>query len=96
VLQLAQGADLLIHDAHFATMEERNKYADWGHSTWYEAAQVALEAKVKNLALFHYGPDLTDRDVTQILGKTRQMFPRTLLAKEGLEIALPLEDKLPD
>lgn len=96
VLKLAQGADLLIHDSHFATIEERNKYADWGHSTWYEAAQVALEAQVKNLALFHYGPDLTDRDVAQILVKTRQVFPRTLLAKEGLEIALPLGDKLPD
>ena len=59
-LKLAQGADLLIHDAHFGTMEERDKYADWGHSIWYEAAQVALEAGVKNLGLFHYGPDLTD------------------------------------
>lgn len=96
VLELAHGADLLIHDAHFATMEERDKYADWGHSTWYEAAQVALEARVKNLALFHYGPDMTDDDVIQILGKTRQIFPRTLLAKEGLEITLPLGDKLPD
>lgn len=96
VLRLAQGADLLIHDAHFATMAERDKYADWGHSTWYEAAQVALEANVKNLALFHYGPDLTDEMVFQILGKTRQIFPRTLLAKEGSEIVLPLGINLPD
>ena len=96
VLRLAQGADLLIHDAHFATMAERDKYADWGHSTWYEAAQVALEANVKNLALFHYGPDLTDQMVFQILGKTRQIFPRTLLAKEGSEIVLPLGINLPD
>ncbi len=96
VLKLAQGADLLIHDAHFATLAERDKYRDWGHSTWYEAAQVALEAKVKNLALFHYGPDMTDQDVAEILVKTRQVFPRTLLAKEGLEIALPLRNTLPD
>jgi hypothetical protein len=55
-----------------------------------------LEARVKNLALFHYGPDLTDQDVAGILVKTRQVFPRTLLAKEGLEIALPLGNILPD
>jgi phosphoribosyl 1,2-cyclic phosphodiesterase len=90
VLKLAYGADLLIHDAHFATTEECEKYADWGHSTWHEATQVALEANVKNLALFHYGPDLTDDDVADILVKSRKIFPRTLLAKEGLEITLPL------
>lgn len=96
VLKLAHGADLLIHDAHFATMEERDRFADWGHSTWYEAAQVALEANVKTLALFHYGPDLTDETIMQIGEKTRQIFPRTLLAKEGLVLTLPLGEELPD
>lgn len=96
VLKLAQGADLLVHDAHFATLAERDKYPDWGHSTWYEAAQVAIEAGVRNLGLFHYGPDLTDDEVANILIKTRQMFPRTLLTKEGLEINLPLNEGLPE
>lgn len=90
VLRLAQGADLLVHDTHFVSMEERNKFSDWGHSCWLEAAQVAIEARVKALSLFHYAPDLTDAQVAQILQQTRAIFPHTVMAREGLELQLPL------
>ncbi len=96
VLKLAQGADLLVHDAHFGTTEERNKFSHWGHSTWEEAAQVAIEAGVRSLALFHYSPELTDPDVENILLQTREIFPRTILAREGLELDLPLDKNFPD
>mgnify|MGYP001794417163 CR=1 FL=1 len=96
VLRLAQGADLLVHDAHFASMEERNMFSDWGHSAWQEATEVALEAQVKCLALFHFSPNLNDDQVEAILKKSRQIFPRTILAREGLELNLPLGDVLPD
>ena len=90
VLKLAEGADVMVHDTHFPTMEERNKFSDWGHSCWEEAVQVAIEARVKCLALFHYAPDLTDDEADQILIKARRVFPNTILAKEGLELNLPL------
>lgn len=96
VLKLARGADILVHDAHFATMAERNKFADWGHSCWLEAAQVAVEANVGCLALFHYSPDLTDDDLSNILLQAREIFPRTILTREGMELNLPLELPLPD
>lgn len=90
VLQLAQDADLLVHDTHFASMGERNKFSDWGHSCWLEAAQLAIEARVKSLSLFHYAPDMTDDEVTNILHQTRAFFPQTIMAREGLELTLPL------
>ena len=90
VLKLAEGADLLVHDAHFPTMAERNQFSDWGHSCWEEAVQVAIEARVKTLALFHYAPDLTDEQAEQILYEARRQFPNTILAREGAEIELPL------
>lgn len=96
VLRLAQGADLFVHDSHFATLEECRRYADWGHSTWLEAAQIAIEAKVKTLGLFHFSPDLDDNAVDDILGKARQLFPRTLAAREGMSLELPLDGYLPD
>ncbi len=96
VLKLAQGADVLIHDAHFASTEERDRFSDWGHSCWLEAAQVAIEAGVKTLVLFHYSPDLTDDEVVDILHKARRVFPRTILAREGLELKLPMGADLPD
>ncbi|MFO7537362.1 MAG: MBL fold metallo-hydrolase [Chloroflexota bacterium] len=96
VLNLARNADLLLHDAHFATMNERNKFTSWGHSCWLEAAQVALEANVKSLVLSHYSPDLTDDELELILQEARKIFPRTFLAREGLTIELPLGENLPD
>jgi len=95
VLNLARGVDLLIHDSHFGTTAERVKFSHWGHSTWLEAAQVAVEAGVGCLALFHYSPELTDDQVEQILGQAREIFPRTVLAREGLELTLPLDHDLP-
>lgn len=91
VLKLARGADLLVHDAHFGTKAERKRFAHWGHSTWEEAAQVAVEAGVGCLALFHYSPDLDDDSVEYILGRAREIFPRTILAREGLEVNLPFD-----
>jgi phosphoribosyl 1,2-cyclic phosphodiesterase len=95
VLNLARGADLLLHDAHFGSMKERNSFPTWGHSCWLEAAQAAVEANVKCLVLSHYSPDLTDDEVEEILYKARKIFPRTILAKEGLAVQLPLHT-LPD
>jgi phosphoribosyl 1,2-cyclic phosphodiesterase len=95
VLELAQNADLLVHDAQF-TVEERRKFPDYGHSSWLEAAQVAQEANVGCLALFHYDPNASDDYMESILEQTRAIFPRTILAREGLELYLPLaEDELP-
>lgn len=94
VLRLAKDADLLVHDAQYS-LEQRNLYPDYGHSSWLEAAQVAIEANAKYLALFHYDPNASDDYMEAILARTREVFPRTILSREGLVLNLPLtEDKL--
>lgn len=89
VLRLAQNADLLIHDGHWS-LDEREKFPDWGHSSWLEAAQVAVEANVKCMALFHYAPDATDEVMEERLARAREVFPNTILAREGMVVNLPL------
>ncbi len=89
VVELARGADLLIHDAFFS-LEERARLAHWGHSSWLEAAEAAVAADVKCLALFHYNPDAGDRYLQEdVLRRTREVFPNTILAREGLVVELP-------
>lgn len=94
VLQLAQDADLLVHDAQYSP-EQKALYPHYGHSSWIDAAQVAVEANVKALALFHHDPDATDDDLQNALAAARVIFPRTFLAREGLSINLPLNESLP-
>lgn len=58
-LELAAGADLLIHDAQY-TSEEFTSKAHWGHSTISYAVEVAGAAGAKRLALFHHDPTHDD------------------------------------
>ncbi len=90
VVELAGGADLLIHDAHFS-LEERARLAHWGHSSWLEAAEAGAAAGVKCLALFHHSPDAGDRYLQEeVLRQAREVFPNTILAQEGMALELPL------
>jgi phosphoribosyl 1,2-cyclic phosphodiesterase len=87
VVELAQGADLLIHDAQF-TPDEKEERSAWGHSSWLEAVRVAQQANVRRLALFHHDPDHTDEDVEEIERQAKAVFEASFLAREGLEVWL--------
>jgi phosphoribosyl 1,2-cyclic phosphodiesterase len=56
---LAEGADLLLHDAQY-TREEYPRHVGWGHSTIHDALAFARLAGVKHLALFHHDPARDD------------------------------------
>ena len=66
VLELCDGADLLIHDAQYTPEEFRMK-SNWGHCTVDYAVRVAAEAGARRLALFHHDPAHADADVDRIL-----------------------------
>ena len=85
VLELARDADLLIHDAQF-TPEEKERHADWGHSSWTDAVKVAQQASVRRLALFHHDPLHTDDELEEIERQAQEAFPGAFLAREGMQI----------
>jgi len=92
VLELCEGADLVIHDAQY-TDEEFMEKSGWGHSTIAYAVRVAAEARAKRLLLFHHDPSHTDRDVEHLLGIARHLHDAKRLddisvATEGLSIDL--------
>ena len=87
LIELAQDADLLIHDAQY-TPEEKQERLGWGHSSWLEAIQVAQRANVRQLALFHHDPMHTDDELEEIERQAQAVFPPTVLAREGMEVTL--------
>jgi len=92
VLELCDGADLVIHDAQYSD-EEFPAKADWGHSTLSYAVHVAAEAGARRLALFHHDPEHTDDvldrlvdDATGSAGATR--LEAVFAAAEGSTVEL--------
>ena len=91
VLDLCDGADLLIHDAQY-TVEEFPAKATWGHCTADFAVHLAREAGVRRLALFHHDPTHHDDAVDAILAGARSLaqgsgIDEVLAAHEGLVIS---------
>jgi phosphoribosyl 1,2-cyclic phosphodiesterase len=93
VLELCDGADLLIHDAQF-TPEEFVLKAHWGHCTVDYAVHIAKEAGVKRLALFHHDPSHDDECLDLLLSQAQATAAQrgageVLAATEGLTLTLP-------
>ena len=91
VISLARGADLLIHDAQYTDAEYTRGdggKAGWGHSTVRMAAEVARDAEVGQLVLYHHDPDHDDAQIRRLERQARSIFRNTQAAREGMVIEL--------
>jgi phosphoribosyl 1,2-cyclic phosphodiesterase len=91
VLELAAGADVLIHDAQFTAAEFSCK-AHWGHCTPEFALRVAAESGVKQLVLFHHDPRRDDDALMDMALCVSQLGERVgvdvVAAAEGLTLTI--------
>jgi ribonuclease Z len=86
---LAEGADVLVHEATFSE-EERDRAADTLHSTARQAGEVAAAAGVRLLALTHlspryFGPELVD--------EARSAFPNVVAPRDFDVIEVPFPER---
>ena len=86
-VEFTRGAAVLVHDTMY-TAAEYDSFVGWGHSTYTDAVELALEADVERLVLFHHRPERTDDEVDRCLESCR-----TLAASRGsrLEIVAAAE-----
>ncbi len=86
----AQDADLVVHESTFGD-EEAERALETGHSTAREAATLARDAGALRLVLTHLSARYT-RDVSDLEREARSVFPRTRIARDGMEIDVPFRD----
>ncbi len=88
-LGLAQGVDLLLHEATFDHTFQ-NEAGLWGHSTAADAARVAREAGVGELILTHISQRIQDEAV--LLQEAKDIFPNTKIASDLEVFEVPGRD----
>jgi ribonuclease BN (tRNA processing enzyme) len=72
VIDFFKDADLVVFDAQYTFMEGIECKEDWGHSSAFIGVDIALEANVRQLALYHHEPTYSDfkiMDVFQLAEK---------------------------
>ncbi|MCW3996949.1 MAG: ribonuclease Z [Candidatus Bathyarchaeota archaeon] len=83
----ASKADLLIHESTFDDSLIDKALVD-GHSTPYQAANEAKKAKVKKLILTHISARYPNPEI--LLRQAQKIFQNTIIAKDLMELELPL------
>ena len=86
---VAQGADLLIHEATFAE-EEVARARETAHSPAREAAEVAARASVALLALHHVSPRYGGAELRD---EARAVFPNTIVPRDFDRVELPFPER---
>lgn len=85
---LGDHADVLVHEATFATgMEE--KAAEYGHSTFAQAAHIAATANAKHLVLTHFSSRYHAEDVARMVDEIRSAFENATAAYDGMQLDIP-------
>ncbi|MED4581633.1 ribonuclease Z [Brevibacillus choshinensis] len=99
VRELASEADLLVHEATYAQRDKELAVRS-GHSTAQEAAQLAMEAGVKQLCLTHFSPRYEDEEgdfsMDDLLAEARAIHPCTVLADDFSSVPIKRERKTAD
>ncbi|MAG36925.1 MAG: MBL fold metallo-hydrolase [Dehalococcoidia bacterium] len=72
-LELARGADVLIHDAQYTDKEYAEAKVGWGHSPLGYVVTTAIAAEVPRLVLFHHEPLHADTFLDAMVEEAREM-----------------------
>ena len=74
----------------YGEKDKQKKAKEYKHMTFYEAAQLAKEAEVKEMWLTHYSPSLTKPE--EYMDDVKVIFPNSVAAKDKRSVELVFED----
>ena len=85
----ARHSDLLICEGMYGEPEKEKNAKEHKHMMFYEAAQVAKDAEVKELWLTHFSPSLLHPQ--EYMPAVKKIFPNAKAGKDGKSIDLLFE-----
>jgi phosphoribosyl 1,2-cyclic phosphodiesterase len=86
-IELAQGADVLVHDAQLFP-EELASEAHFGHAVGDYAVELGRRAEVGSVVLFHHGHERTDDALDALAERFSGVSPKVSVAAEGAALDL--------
>ena len=90
IVEAAADSDLFICEGMYAEKEKLVKAKQYKHMTFYEAAEMAKRAEVKEMWLTHFSPSLVRGE--EYMPAVREIFPNSYLGKDGKSVELVFQE----
>ena len=93
LVEWLEDVDVLIMDAQY-DVDEYQSHLGWGHACVDDVVTLAVQARVKQLFLFHHDPSHDDKKISRLVAHARQLAAQqggvTLVeaAREAAEVTL--------
>ena len=91
IAQEVKNSDLLICEGMFenALLDQAKEKK---HMTAVQAAIIARDSNSKKMALIHYSPRYTDKELVVLEEEAKAIYPGTILSKDRMHFEIPYED----
>lgn len=86
-----KNSDLLICEGMFED-ELIDQAKEKKHMTASQAATIAKDSNSKRMAMIHYSPRYTDKDLEKLLRQAQQIYPNAELTRDRAHYEIPYED----
>ena len=90
IVEAAKDSDLFICEGMYAEKEKIAKARQNKHMTFYEAAEMAKRANVKEMWLTHFSPSLVRGE--DYMPAVRKIFGNSYLGKDGKTVELKFQE----
>ena len=90
IVKSAENSDLFICEGMYAEKDKLAKARQYKHMTFYEAADMAKRANVKEMWLTHFSPSLVRPD--EYMAEVKNIFSQSFLGKDGKTVELMFDE----
>ena len=91
IVDAAKKSDLFICEGMYAEEDKLKKARQYKHMTFYEAAEMAVQAEVEEMWLTHFSPSLIRAE--EYMPKVREVFANAHLGRDGKSVELTFREE---